>query len=124
MSFTPRTIAVYLPAGSSAMIADSLPSLGAWPLFRISRTWSLVMIPPIIVSHQLSFEAIKAPVLVMQLQCRINERIRNAILSELRTNGANNYPLWFGALNDEATNHHVVAGLYKRARTDVALRAM
>jgi hypothetical protein len=37
------------------MIADSLPSAGASPLALISRTWLVVMIPPIIVVLQLSF---------------------------------------------------------------------
>ena len=60
------------------------------------------------------------PGTVVQLQCRISHRIGNAILSELRTYGANYYPLWFGPLNNEAANHHVVACLNKGARTDVA----
>ena len=42
------------------------------------------------------------------------------ILSELRTNGANNYSLWFGPLNNHATNHHIVAYLHKAASTNVA----
>ncbi len=42
------------------------------------------------------------------------------MLSELRAYGANNYPLWFGPLNNEAANHYVVACLHKGARTDVA----
>ena len=44
------------------MIADSLGSPGAWPLSGYRGTWSLVIIPPIIVCCQLSLEAIKAPV--------------------------------------------------------------
>ena len=52
------------------------------------------MIPPIIVCCQLSLEAIKAPRAVVQLQCRISQNIGNAILRELRANGANNHPLW------------------------------
>ena len=57
---------------------------------------------------------------VMQFQCRISQCIGNTILSELRANGANNYPLWFGPLNNEAANHYVVACLNKGARADVA----
>ena len=56
----------------------------------------------------------------MQLQRRIGQHIGNPILTELRANGANNYSLWLRPFNDEATNHHVVAGLNKGARTDVA----
>ena len=48
--------------GRSAMIADSLPSCGASRWCDVP-TWSLVIIPPIIVVLQLSLEAIKAPVL-------------------------------------------------------------
>ena len=56
---------------------------------------------------------------VVQLQCRISQCIGNAILSELRAYGTNNYPLWFGPLNNEAANHHVIARLNKGACTDV-----
>ena len=42
------------------------------------------------------------------------------MLSELRTNGTNNYPLWLGPLNNESANHHVVTRLNKAASTDVA----
>ena len=76
--------------------------------------------PPIIVCNQLSFEAIKAPVLVIYVQRRINQNIGNAKTSELGANGANDDSFWFGAFNDEATNHYVVAGLHKGARADVA----
>ena len=72
--FTPRTIAVYLPAGSSAMIADSLAAVGSVPAaLNISLTWSLVIIPPITVVRQLSLEAIKAPAAIVQFQGRINQ---------------------------------------------------
>src|SRR2546429_122892 len=57
---------------------------------------------------------------VVQFQCGISHWIRNAILTELRANGANNYPLWVSALHDKPANHHVVAGLNKSARGDVA----
>src|SRR5436190_213310 len=43
------------------MIADSLPSVGARPLSRMSWTWLCVIMPPIIVVCQLSLDAIKAP---------------------------------------------------------------
>jgi len=39
---------------------------------------------------------------------------------EVRVDRANNDSLWSGSLNDEAFNHHVVARLDKRGRTDVA----
>ena len=56
----------------------------------------------------------------MQFQCRILQWIGNTILTQLRANGANDHSLRCGALNNETTNHHVVAGLDKGARTDVA----
>ena len=57
--FTPRTIAVYLPGCSVAMMADSNGSVGANWLLCISPTWSLVMIPPIWVVCQSSFIPIR-----------------------------------------------------------------
>ena len=39
--------------------------------------------------------------------------------AELRAYSTNNDSLWSGSLNDEAANHHIVAGLNKRARTNV-----
>jgi hypothetical protein len=56
---------------------------------------------------------------IVKFKRRIGQNIGHPVLSELRTNGTNNHPLWFGALNDEATNHHVIAGPDKGARTDV-----
>ena len=35
---------------------------------------------------------------------------------KLRANGTNNHSLWFGSLNNEPANHHVVARLDKGAR--------
>ena len=55
----------------------------------------------------------------MQLQGRITQSIGNAVLSKLWANRAYNNPLWFGALNNEASNHHVIACLNKSARADV-----
>src|SRR5947208_3084317 len=57
---------------------------------------------------------------VVQFQCGISHWIRNAILTELRANGANDHSLWLSALHDKPANHHVVAGLNKSARGDVA----
>src|SRR5437868_6954065 len=57
---------------------------------------------------------------IVQFQCGISHRIRNAILTELRANGANNYPFGGRALHDKPANHHVIAGLNKGARGDVA----
>src|SRR4029078_6142854 len=56
---------------------------------------------------------------IVQLQGGIAQCIGNAILSELGTYGANNHPLWFGPLNNEASNHHVVARLHKAASANV-----
>jgi hypothetical protein len=50
-----------VPGCRFAMIADSLAAVGAWPLFWISLTWLLVIIPPIIVVCQSSLLAISAP---------------------------------------------------------------
>ena len=44
------------------MIADSLPSLGASPLAMMSRTWLVVMIPPMIVVP---------PVIIASNQCPV-----------------------------------------------------
>ena len=75
-----------------------------------------------IVCCQLSLDSNQSTTAIVQLQCRINERVRNAILSELRAYGANNYSLWFRPLNNETANHHVLACLNKRARGGVACR--
>ena len=86
----------------------------------MSWTWSLVIIPPIIVCLPVIIRGNQSSSAVVQLQCRISQCIGNTVLSELRTNGANNYPLWFSPLNNEPANHHVVARLHKAASTDVA----
>src|SRR6266576_4018127 len=57
---------------------------------------------------------------IVQFQCGISHWIRNAILTELRANGANNYPFGSRALHDKPADHHVVARLHKGARTDIA----
>src|SRR4029079_15957458 len=57
---------------------------------------------------------------VVQFQGRVNQYTGNAILSELRAYGANNYPLWLPPLNHEAANDHVVACLNKGPRGDVS----
>src|SRR4029079_3663195 len=56
---------------------------------------------------------------IVQLQGGITQCIGNAILSELRAYGANNHPLWFGALDNKAANHYVVARLHKAASANV-----
>ena len=73
------------------------------------------MLPVIIRANQRSSR-------VVQFQCRISQCVGNVIwrCTELRANGANNDSLWSGSLDDEAANHHVVARLDKRPRTDVA----
>ena len=102
------------------MIADSLLSAGARPLAMDIVNLVAVDDPadygvlPVIIGSNQSASA------VVQLQCRISQCIGNAILSELRAYGTNNYPLWFGPLNNETSDHHVVACLNKGARTDVA----
>src|SRR5436309_855672 len=57
---------------------------------------------------------------IVQFQRRINKHVGNAILRELRPNRANNYPLWLSPLNNEPSDHHIVASLNKAASTDVA----
>src|SRR5437899_1001707 len=52
---------------------------------------------------------------VVQFQRWISQGIRYAILTELRTDGAYDHALCFGALDNEPPNHHVVARLDKRA---------
>ena len=102
------------------MIADSLGSLRRQPGSHDITDLVLSDDPvnyrvlPVIVGGNQSSSAI------VQLQGRISERVRNAILGKLRTNGANNYPLWFAPLNNEAANYHVVACLHKGARRDVS----
>ena len=102
------------------MIADSLGSRGASRVAMISRTWFAVMIPPIIVCPPVIVRGNQSSSAIVQLQCRISQCIGNAILGKLRTNGANNYSLWFGPLNNEAANHHVVACLNQGAGRDVS----
>ena len=60
------------------------------------------------------------PCAIVQLQRRIRQGIGNAILVKLRAYGTNNHPLWFGPLDNESSNHDVVARLHKSARGDVA----
>src|SRR5438105_4696650 len=57
---------------------------------------------------------------IVQFQCGISHWIRDAILTELRANGANNYPFGSRALHDKPADHHVLARLHKGARTDIA----
>ena len=89
---------------------------------RISRTWSLVIIPPIIVVLQLSLEAIKAPV----PSCSSKVGLANA-LGILYGGAPSSGPMartitLFGCspLNNEPANHHVVARLHKAASANVA----
>src|SRR6266550_66421 len=56
---------------------------------------------------------------VVQLQCRISQCIRNAVLSELWPNGAHNHPLGYQPLNNKPSDHHVVPRLHEGATTDV-----
>src|SRR5205814_4173992 len=56
---------------------------------------------------------------IVQLHGRVVQWVGNPIVSELRTNGANNYSLWLSPLNNEAANYHVVAFLNEGARRDV-----
>src|SRR5947199_8773065 len=52
---------------------------------------------------------------IVQFQGRILQWIGNSKLTELRANGADNYSLWVRALDNESTNHHVIALLHKGA---------
>src|SRR5262249_16058495 len=56
---------------------------------------------------------------VVQFQCRITQRIGDPMLRELRANGTNDDSLWPAPLNNETTNHRVIARLNKAARADV-----
>src|SRR5436190_11487964 len=56
---------------------------------------------------------------VMQVQCRISQYIGDPKVCELGTNGAHNHRLWSAPLNNESTDHHVIACLHKAPRTDV-----
>src|SRR5207302_3644903 len=69
---------------------------------------------PIIIAANQSARAI------VQFQGRILQWIGNAKLTELRPNGANNDSLRLSALDNESSDHHVVARLHKGAGTDVA----
>jgi hypothetical protein len=52
----------------------------------------------------------------VQSQCRIGQYVGNAIWNEFRTDGAHNQLLWFGPLDNETANYHVVTRLHKGAR--------
>src|SRR5436305_623681 len=69
---------------------------------------------PIIIAANQSARAI------VQFQGRILQWIGNPILTELRANGADDYPLGLRALDDKSSDHNVVARLHKGAGTDVA----
>src|SRR5262249_36732948 len=56
---------------------------------------------------------------VVQFQPRISQWIGDAVLCELRANGTNDHSLWSCALNNETSNHHVVACLDKGASGNV-----
>src|SRR4029077_7134747 len=56
---------------------------------------------------------------IVQLQGGIRHCIGNAMLNELRTYRSNNYPLCLGSLNNESSDHHIVASLHKGAGGDV-----
>src|SRR5262249_58787955 len=70
-------------------------------------------LPVVIGSNQIS-------VAVVQFQCGILQWIGHANLTELRANGAYDHSFCSRTLDNEATNHHVVADLHKSASTDVA----
>ena len=86
----------------------------------IACTWSLVIIPPMIVVLPVIIRGNQSSRPIVQLQCRISQYIGNAILSELGANGANNHSFCLRPLNDEPANHHVVACLHKAASTNIA----
>src|SRR6266404_3835404 len=46
---------------------------------------------------------------VVQFQLRISQYVLNAVLSQLWTNGAHDYPLRSAPLDDEPSDHHVIA---------------
>src|SRR6266487_3343947 len=70
--------------------------------------------PPVIVRRN------QSTVSIIQFQCRISHRIRNAVLSELWANGTHNHSLWLRPRNDESANYHVVTCLHKAASANVA----
>src|SRR5205807_1886035 len=69
---------------------------------------------PIIIAANQSARAI------VQFQGGILQWIGNTVLTELRANGTNNHSLGLRALDNEPSDHHVVARLHKGAGTDVA----
>src|SRR5438093_1368699 len=69
---------------------------------------------PIIVAANQSARA------VVQFQCWILQWIGNTKLTELRSNGADDHSLGLHTLDNESSDHHVVARLHKGAGTDVA----
>src|SRR5260370_6254022 len=70
-------------------------------------------------AHPVVIEGNQSSRAIVQLQAWIKQRIGNAILSKLRTYGANNHPLCLHSLNNEPANHHIVASLHECARGDV-----
>ena len=81
------------------MIADSIGFPGAWPLVpNVDGLWLLVIIPPMIVVLPVIIRGNQSSSAVMQLQRWISQYIGNSILSKLRTNSANNYPLCLQSL--------------------------
>src|SRR5438093_6103750 len=69
---------------------------------------------PIIIAANQSARA------VVQFQCWILQWIGNTILTQLRANGADDHSLGLRALDNESSDHHVVARLHKGAGSDVA----
>src|SRR5438093_1284193 len=57
---------------------------------------------------------------IVQFQGWVLQWIGNTKLTELRSNGADNHSFWGRALNNEPSNHHIVTGLHKGARADIA----
>ena len=120
MMFLPRTIAVYLPGGSSAMIADSLGLRRSMP--AVLNIHDLVLgdnpaddrsLPVIIIGNH-STSA------VVQFQGRISQYVLNAVPSELRANGAHDHPLCSAPLDNEPSDHYVIARQNNAATADVA----
>src|SRR6266481_3223452 len=57
---------------------------------------------------------------IVQFQCGVLQWIGNPKLTELRADGADDHSLGLRALDNESSDHHVVARLHKGAGTDVA----
>jgi hypothetical protein len=57
---------------------------------------------------------------IVQFDRGISQYIWHSVSNKFRANGANNHWLWFASSDDETSNHHIVACLYKATTADIA----